>query len=74
MKNFFNKSFFSDNSNQANLLLTNLKVLVDNLQAKTTYFQTQVDKLQIEKKQLIISNKKLSNKLYSFEKEIKELK
>ena len=66
--------FFLDISNQANLLLTNLKVLVDNLQAKTTYFQTQVDKLQIEKKQLIISNKKLSNKLYSFEKEIKELK
>ena len=43
--------FFLDFSNQANLLLTNLKVLVDELQAKTTYFQIQVEKLQVEKKQ-----------------------
>ena len=67
-------TLISDVSNKANLLLTSLKVLVDNLQAKTTYFQTQVEKLQIEKKQLIISNKKLSNKVNSLEKEIKELK
>ena len=52
----------------------NLKVLVDNLQAKTNYFQTQVEKLQIEKKQLIFSNKKLSNKVISLEEYIKELK
>ena len=39
--------------------MKNLKVLFDNLQAKTTYFQTQVEKLQIEKKELIISNLKL---------------
>ena len=51
-----------------------MKVLVDNLQAKTIYFQTQVEKLQIEKKQLVISNKKLSNKVNNLEKEIKELK
>ena len=51
-----------------------MKVLVDNLQAKTIYFQTQVEKLQIEKKQLIITNKKLSNKVNSLEKEIEELK
>ena len=49
-------------------------MLVDNLQAKTTYFQTQVEKLQIEKKQLIISNKKLSNKVNSLEDYIKQLK
>ena len=65
---------FSDISNQANLLLTNLKVLVENLQTKKTYFQTQVEKLQIEKKQLIVSNKKLSNKVISLEDYIKELK
>ena len=47
--------------------MKNLKVLFDNLQAKTTYFQTQVDKL-------LISNKKLSNKVNSLEKELKELK
>ena len=64
---------FSDVSNQANLLLTNLKALVDELQAKTTYFLTQVEKLQVEKNQLIFSNKKLSNKANSLEKEIKEL-
>ena len=51
-----------------------MKVLVDELQAKSTYFQTQVEKLQIEKKQLIISNKKLSNKVNNLENEIKELK
>ena len=51
-----------------------MKVLVDELQAKTTYFQNQVEKLKIEKKQLIVSNKKLSNKVNSLEKEIKELK
>ena len=49
-------------------------MLVDNLQSKTTYFQTQVEKLQIEKKQLIISNKKLSNKVNSLQDYIKELK
>ena len=49
-------------------------MLVDNLQAKTTYFQTQVKKLQIDKNQLKISNEKLSNKVSSLEKEIKELK
>ena len=54
--------------------MKNLKVLFDNLQAKTTYFQTQVEKLQIEKDQLLISNKKLSNKVNSLEKELKELK
>ena len=32
------KFFLLDVSNQANLLLTNLKVLVDNLQAKTASF------------------------------------
>ena len=51
-----------------------MKVLVDELQLKTTCFQTQVEKLQIEKKQLGISNKKLSNKVNSLEREIKELK
>ena len=56
------------------MLLTNLKVLIDNLQFKTTYFQTQVEKLQIEKKQLIISNKKLSNKVNSLEDYIKKSK
>ena len=51
-----------------------MKVLVDELQAKTTFFQTQVEKLQIEKKQLTILNKKLSNNINSYETEIKELK
>ena len=51
-----------------------MKVLVDELQAKTIYFQTQVEKLQIEKKQLITSNKRLTNKVNSLEKEIKVLK
>ena len=49
-----------DISNQTNLLLTNLKEIIDKLQAKNISFQNQVKKLTIEKKQLIILNNKLS--------------
>ena len=47
-------------SNQADLLLINLKEVIDKLQAKNISFQNQVKKLTIENKQLIASNKKLS--------------
>ena len=59
---------FIDESNQANILLFNLKEVIDKLQAERNYFKTQVEKLQFEKKQLIISNKNLSNKVDCLEK------
>ena len=52
--------FLEDVSNQANLLLTNLKEIIDKLQAKNISFQNKVKKLTIENKQLIVSNNKLS--------------
>ena len=55
-------------SNQTNLLLNNLKLIVDKLQSEKAYFKTQVEKLEIEKKQLIISNKSLTNKVDMLEK------
>ena len=55
--------FFLDISNQANLLLVNLKEIIEKLETERNYFKNQVEKLQIEKKQLIISNKNLSNEV-----------
>ena len=52
-----------DISNQANLLLVNLKEIIDKLQAKNTSFQSQVKQLKSENKQLIIANKKLCNEV-----------
>ena len=55
--------FLEDVSNQANLLLTNLKEIIEKLQAKNISFQNQLKKLTIENRQLIVSNKKLSNEV-----------
>ena len=60
---FFNLQvclFLEDVSNQANLLLTNLKEVIDKLQAKNISVQNQVKLLTIENKQLVVSNNKLS--------------
>ena len=46
-------------SNQTNLLLNNLKIIVDKLQSEKASFKTQVDKLIIEKNQLLTSNNNL---------------
>ena len=48
---------------QARLLLVNLKDIIEKLQAERNCFKNQVEKLKIEKKQLISSNKILSNKV-----------
>ena len=68
----FKNFFFSDVSNQANLLLVNLKEVIGKLQAERNYFKTQVEKLQIEKQQLTLSNQNMKKKLNSLEK--KQLK
>ena len=54
---------FIDATNQASLLLVNLKDIIEKLQAERNCFKNQVEKLKIEKKQLISSNKILSNKV-----------
>ena len=55
---------FLDVLNKANLLLGNLKELVEDLEAKNVLFQTKLEKVTMENKTLIIENKKLviSNK------------
>ena len=40
-------------SNQASVLLMSFKQLVDKLQSDKNYYKTQVEKLNIKKKQLI---------------------
>ena len=60
-----------DISKQANLLLINLKEIIDQVQAKNVSFQNKVKKLTIENKQLINSNKKLSNELNCLKEDLK---
>ena len=51
---------------------SNLKELVDKLLSEKAYYKTQVEKLMIEKKQLIVSNKNLTNKVKMFEKDLQK--
>ena len=60
--------FIDDISNQASLLLVNLKEVIDKLQAKNISFQNQVKKLIIESKQLIFTNKKLCSEVKCFKR------
>ena len=53
-------------------MLTNLKEIIGELQNKNIYFQTQVKQLQTEKKQLILLNRNLSNKVNCLEENLKE--
>ena len=62
---------FLDVSNQANLLLSNLKEIIGKLQSDNFYFQTQVENLQIENKHLTISNENLSKELSSLKENLK---
>ena len=62
---------FTDVSNHANILLTNLKEIIDKLQSERNHFKSQVEKLQLEKQKLIISNKNLSNKVSCLEETLK---
>ena len=62
--------FIVDVSNQTNLLLNNLKIIVDKLQSEKASFKTQVEKLKIEKNQLVTSNRTLKNKVNMLEKEL----
>ena len=59
-------------SNQTDLLLMNLKSIINKLQSEKAYFKTQVEKLKIEKKQLLVSNKNLTNKVNMLEKDLQK--
>ena len=69
---------FLDVLNKANLLLVNLKEIIEDLEAKNVVFQTQLEKITIENeklktenKQLVISNKHLCSEVYFLREEIK---
>ena len=64
--------FIDDITNHANFLLVNLKEIIDKMQARNVSFQNQVKKLTIENKQLIISNKKLSNEVSCLKEDLKK--
>ena len=47
-----------------------MKLIVDKIQSEKTNLKNQVEKLKIEKKQLISLNKNLSNKIDMLEKDL----
>ena len=47
-------------TNKANLLLVNLKEIIEDLEAKNVLFQTQLEKVTVENKELTIENKQLT--------------
>ena len=57
---------------QADLLLTNLRSIIDKLQFEKDYFKTQVEKLKIEKNKLLILNKNLTNKMTVLEESLQK--
>ena len=57
-------------SNQASVLLMNLKEIIIKIQSEKNYLKTQVVKLKVENKQLITSNKNLTNEIYLFKKDL----
>ena len=59
---------FSDVS--TDLLLSNIKEIIENLQTQNDYFQSQVEKLQVENKNLVVSNIDLTNKVKRLEEKV----
>ena len=57
---------------QTDILLTNLRSIIDKLQFEKDYFKTQVEELKIEKNKLVISNKNLTNKITILEKDLQK--
>ena len=57
---------------QTYLLLMNLKAIADKLQSDKAHFKTQGEILKIEKKQLIILNRNLKNKVGMLENHLKK--
>ena len=57
-------------SNHATVLLNNVKEIIDKMQLEKAYFKLLVEKLKNEKKQLVILNKSLTNKVDILEKDL----
>ena len=57
-------------SNQASVLLINLKEIIIKLQSEKKNLKTHVVKLKDENKQLITSNKNLTNEIYLLKKNL----
>ena len=57
-------------SNQASVLLMNLKEIVYKLQSENNYLKTQVVKLKVENKQLNTYNKNLTNEIFLSKKDL----
>ena len=51
--------------------MVNLKEIIEKLQSDNFYFQTQVENLQTENKQLTLSNKNLFNEVNSLKEKLK---
>ena len=48
-------------------MLSNLKEIIENLQTQNVYFKSQMEKLQVENKNLTVSNISLTNKVKRLE-------
>ena len=60
-------------STQANLLLTNLKELIEKLQSEKNFYKTKVEFLKIDNKRLYVVNKKLIEKVKCLEDKLETL-
>ena len=50
--------------------MSNIKEIIENLQTQNDYFQSQVEKLQVENKNLVVSNIDLTNKVKRLEEKV----
>ena len=57
---------------KADLLLTNLKQVIDKLQKQNKFFQIKVKELKVQKEQLVIWNKNLLDKVDFLEENVKQ--
>ena len=57
---------------KADLLLTNLKEVIDKLQKQNKFFQIKVKELKVQKEQLVIWNKNLLDKVDFLEENVKQ--
>ena len=62
-----------DTSTQANLLLTNLKEVIEKLQSEKNFYKTKVEFLKIDNKRIYVVNKKLIEKVKCLEDKLETL-
>ena len=62
-----------DTSTQANLLLTNLKEVIEKLQSEKNFYKTKVEFFKVDNKRLNVVNKKLIEKVKCLEDKLETL-